>query len=194
MHREGDHEVAISPSTEWGAAPAVGTLGGRAFEGGRALPEGHPLVLELSGGITRNHANDGQATLCQLGSLGLDLSGEVDGEATADGGTDRSQVGSGAQVMGVGPTREMGGGIGQLAQQIATDLASLMPQITGHVVAEPGSGADLAHGSDKVGHGQATGAGRHGIPMHPGVPTSLGVAAAIPCQWAGDRAAHPACG
>ena len=84
--------------------------------------------------------------------------------------------------------------LGQLAQQIATDLASLMPQITGHVVAEPGSGADLAHCSDKIGHGQPTGASCHGIPMHPRVIAGFRVAAAITCQWAGSGAAHPACG
>jgi hypothetical protein len=150
MHRERDHKVAISPCTEWGTAAAACTLGGRAFERGRALPEGHPLVLKLSGGIAGHHANHGQATLGKLGSFRLDLSAEVDGEAPADRRTDRSQIGSGAQVMGIRPAREMGCGVCQLAQQIATDHASLMPQITGHVVAEPGSGADLAHCSDKI--------------------------------------------
>ncbi len=185
VHRKRDHKVAISPSTEGDASAAAGALGWGPVKGGRTLPEGHPLVFELSGGITRNHANDRQATLSQLGSLRLNLSGEVDREPATDRGTDRGQVGCGAQMVRVGPTRETLGSIRQLAQQIATDHASLVPQVTGYVMAEPGSWLDTRHGSDKVGRRQATGAGSYGIPVHPRVVASIRVATAIARQWAG---------
>jgi len=92
VHRERDHKVAISPSTEGDASAAAGTLGRGPVKSGGALPEGHPLVLELSGGVTRHHANHGQATLGKLGSLRLNLSGEIDREPATDRGTDRRQV------------------------------------------------------------------------------------------------------
>ena len=189
MHREGDHEAAVSPGTERGATPAAAALCGGALKGGRALPEGDPIMLEFGGGALGHNADHRQATLGEPGGLAAHLSAQVDRETATDGRADGSQVGPGAQVMGVGPALEVRGGIGQHPQQIATDRAADVPQVASHVVAEPGARLELADGRNKVQLGQATGAGGHGIPMHAGVVSGIGIATPSPRQWAGRGAA-----
>lgn len=117
MDGERDHKVPISPGAERSPAPAAGALRGGALKRGRALPESHPIVLELGGGALGHDANNGQAPLGETGSLAAQFSAQVDGEAPADGGTDGRQVGAGAQVVRVGPSGlQVSGSIGQHPQ------------------------------------------------------------------------------
>ncbi len=190
MHREGDHEVAVSPGAERDATPAAAALCGGAIERGGALPEGDPIMLELGGGALGHNADHRQATLGEPGGVAAHLSAQVDREAPADGGADGSQVGPGAQVMGIGPScLQVSGGIGQHPQQIATDRAANVPQVASHVVAEPGTRLQLADGRNKVHLGQATGPGGHSIPVETGVVSCFRIASPLPCQSAGCGAA-----
>lgn len=176
MNREGDHKVAIGPGTVRGATPAAAALCGGALERGGALPERDPIVLELGGGALGHDADHRQATLGEPGGLAAHLSAQVDRKTATDGRADGSQVGPGAQVMGVGPALEVRGGIGQHPQQIATDRAADVPQVASHVVAEPGARLELADGRNKVQLGQATGASSHSIPVETGVVACIGIA------------------
>ena len=143
-------------------------------------------MLELGGGALWHDANNGQAPLGEPGGLAAHLSAQVDREPPADGRTDGGQVGPGAQVVRVGPSGlQVGGGIGQHPQQIATDQAPIVPEIAGNVVAEPGARLELPDGRNEVHLGQATGAGGHSIPVQAGVIASLRVASPLPCQSAG---------
>ena len=194
MHRERNHEIAIGPSAEGDAAAAAAALRGGAVKGGRALTEGHPIVLKLGRGALGHHANNGQAALCQLGSLRSDLSAEVDGEATADGGTDGGQVGGSPEMVAVGPSGQVTRSVGQLPQQVATDHASLVPEVTGNVVAEPGAGLEITDSRDKFELGQAPLASGYRVPMHPSVVTGIRIAAHIAQERATGGAACAACG
>ena len=194
MHRERNHEIAIGPSAEGDAAAAAAALRGGAVKGGRALTEGHPIVLKFGRGALGHHANNGQAALCQLGSLRSNLSAEIDGEATADGGTDGGQVGCGPEMVAVSPSGEVTRSVGQLPQQVATDHASVMPEVTGHIVAETGAGLEITDGGDKSQRAHATLASGHRVPMHPSVVTGFRIAAAITGQGASGGAACAAGG
>jgi len=186
MHRERDHEIAISPGAERSAAPAACALRGGALKRGRALPEGDPILLKLGGRTLRHDANNREPPLGEPSSLGSNLSRKVDRETTAESGADRSQVGPGAQMMGVGPSGlQMGRGIGQHPQQIPPDHATIVPEIPGHVVAEAGARLQVADGRDKVNLWQAPSPGRNGIPMHPCVVTGFRIATPFPCQGTG---------
>ncbi len=176
MHREGDHEVAVSPGAERDATPAAAALCGGAIERGGALPEGDPIVLELGGGALGHDADHRQATLGEPGGLAAHLSAQIDRKTPADGGADGSQVGPGAQVMGVGPALQVRGRLSQHPQQIATDRSANVPQVASHVVAEPGARLQVADGRNEVQLGQATGAGSHSIPVETGVVACIGIA------------------
>jgi len=194
VDRERDHKLAISPGAVGSPAPAAGALRGGALKRGRALPEGDPIVLKLGGGALGHDANHRQATLGETGSLAAHLSAQVDRESPADRRTDRRQVGTGAQVVGVGPALEMGGRIRQHPQQVATDHTPIMPEIAGDIVAEPGARLELPDGRNEVQLGQATDAGGHGIPVEARVIAGIRVASSRPRQWAGGWAAVTAGG
>ena len=85
MNREGDHKLAISPGAERGATPAAAALRRRTVKGGRALPEGDPIVLKLGGGALGHNADHRQATLGEPGSLTAHLSAQVDRKTATDG-------------------------------------------------------------------------------------------------------------
>jgi len=194
VHRERDHKVAIGPSAEGSATAAACALGRGAFKGGRALPEGHPVVLELGGRVAGNHTNHRQATLGELGGFGANLSREVDGETASDRGSDRCHVGGSPEMVAVGPSGQVTRSVGQLAQQVATDHTGLMPEVTGNVVAETGAGLEITDGGDKSQLAHATLASGHRVPMHPGVVTGFRIAAAITGQGASGGAACAAGG
>jgi len=187
---ERDHKVPASPGAERSPAPAACALRGGALERGRALPEGDPIVLELGGGALGHDADNGQAPLGEPGGLAAHLSAQVDREAPADGRTDGGQVGPGAQVVRVGPSGlQVGGGIGQHPEQIATDHTPIVPEVAGNVVAKPGARLQVADGRNEVQLGQATGAGGHSIPVEPRVVAGLRVASPLPRQSATGCAA-----
>ena len=180
MDRERDHKLAITPGAVGSPAPAAGALRGGALKRGWALPEGDPIVLKLGGGALGHSADHRQATLGKPGRLAAQFSAQIDRESPADRRTDRRQVGTGAQVVGVGPSGlQVSGGIGQHPQQIATDHTPIVPEIAGDIMAESGARLELPDGRNEVHLGQATVAGGHGIPVKAGVVARVSVAKSL---------------
>jgi hypothetical protein len=150
MHWERNHKTTVSTSAQWGATTTADTLGWGPVKRCRALPECDPIMLKLSWGSLWHDANHWQPALGKFGSLAAQFTAQVDRETATDGRPDRSQVGSAANVMGIGPALKVGSRISQLAQQISLDHTRIVPEITRYVVAKPRTNLNFRHGSDKV--------------------------------------------
>jgi len=95
--------------------------------------------------------------------------------------------------MGVGPgSAQVRGGLCEQFQQLSIDGTTVVPKITGDVVAEEGSWRESSDLSDELLRREASFFARDGVGVDPGVVALLGVADLTGA--AGRRARRPAGG